>query len=378
MNRAALLKSLCAASLAGALLLTATACRQENLAATLPLPVHTAMAQTIAIGNRAKYSASIVPYAQVDLSFQSAGYVDRLLQVKNPSGGMRNIDQGDWVRKGTVLAVVRQQSYVDKLDQAKAQLARAQAEYEKAKLSFDRVSALYSAESATKPDYDSAKAQLESTTASVSGAQAQIGEAQVALGYCSLQAPFDGWVVKRNVDLGSLVGPATNGFTIADTQSVKAVFGVPDTSMNRVKLGQHLAISTDALPRQLDGRVSAISPAADPKSRVFSVEVTIPNRKNELKSGMIASLTLSGEQLPRSVLAVPLSAVIRDPGRTNGFAVMTVEGDGDLESARLRPVELGETYGNMIAAQGGLNFGERVITTGVTLIKNGDRVRPIP
>ncbi len=378
MNRLALLKSIWAAALAGALLLAATACKQENLAATLPLPVHTAMAQTIAIGNQARYSASIVPYAQVDLSFQSAGYVDRLLQVKNPSGGMRNIDQGDWVRKGTVLAVVRQESYVDKLDQAKAQLARAQAEYEKAKLSFDRVSALYSAESATKPDYDSAKAQLESTSASVSGAQAQIGEAQVALAYCSLQAPFDGWVVKRNVDLGSLVGPATNGFTIADTQSVKAVFGVPDTSMNRVKLGQHLAISTDALPQQLDGRVSAISPAADPKSRVFSVEVTIPNRKNELKSGMIASLTLSGEQLPRSVLAVPLSAVIRDPGRTNGFAVMTVEGDGDVASARLRPVELGDTYGNMIAAQGGLNFGERVITTGVTLIKNGDRVRPIP
>ena len=378
MNRVALLKCRWVAVLASALALGATACKQEKPAATPPLPVHTAMAQTIAIGNEAKYSASIVPYAQVDLSFQSAGYVDRLRQVKNPSGGMRNIDQGDWVRKGTVLAVVRQQDYVDKLDQAKAQLSRAQAEYEKAKLSFDRVSALYSAQSATKPDYDSAKAQLDSTTASVSGAQAQISEANVALGYCSLQAPFNGWVVKRNVDLGSLVGPATNGFTVADTQSVKAVFGVPDTSMNRVKLGQHLAISTDALAQQVAGRVSAISPAADPKSRVFSVEVTIPNPKNQLKSGMIASLTLNGEQLPQSVLAVPLSAVIRDPARVNGFAVMTVEGNGDLESARLRPVELGDTYGNMIAAKGGLTFGERVITTGVTLIRSGERVRPIP
>ena len=56
---------------------------------------------------------------------------------------MRNIDQGDWVQKGTVLAVVRQQDYQDKVQQAKAQLARAQADYEKAKLSFDRVSALY-------------------------------------------------------------------------------------------------------------------------------------------------------------------------------------------------------------------------------------------
>jgi multidrug efflux system membrane fusion protein len=368
----------CIAAAVSPLVLGATACKQENAAETLPVPVHTAMVQTVAVGNGAKYSASIVPYAQVDLAFQSGGYVDRIRQVKNPSGGMRNIDQGDYVQKGTVLAVVRQQDYLDKVQQAKAQLARSQAEYDKAKLTFDRTAALYASQSATKPDYDSAQAQLASTTASVSGSQAQVSEANVALAYCELRAPFSGWVVKRNIDLGTLVGPATNGFTLADTQSVKAVFGVPDISMNRVRLGQHLAITTDALPQQFAGRVSAISPSADPKSRVFSVEVTIANPKDQLKSGMIASLTLNGEQLPESVLAVPLAAVIRDPGRADSFAVMVTEGTGDPQTARLRPIELGNTYGNMIAAKSGLDFGERVITTGVSLIKNGDKVRVIP
>ena len=368
----------CLTALATALTLGGIACKQQNSAETLPLPVHTAMVQTIAVGNGAKYSASIVPYAQVDLAFQSGGYVDSIRQVKSPSGGMRNIDQGDWVQKGTVLAVVRQQDYKDKLEQANAQLARSQAEYDKAKLTFDRTSALYASHSATKPDYDSATAQLASTTASVSGAKAQVSEANVALAYCELRAPFSGWVVKRSIDLGSLVGPATNGFTLADTESVKAVFGVPDTSISRVRLGQHLAISTDALPQQFAGRVSAISPAADPKSRVFSVEVTIPNPKNQLKSGMIASLALNGVQLPQSVLAVPLSAVIRDPARVDNFAVMVTEGSGDFETARLRPVELGDTYGNMIATKGGLTSGERVITTGVSLVKSGDKVRVIP
>jgi multidrug efflux system membrane fusion protein len=124
--------------------------------------------------------------------------------------------------------------------------------------------------------------------------------------------------------------------------------------------------------------VSAISPSADPKSRVFSVEVTIANPKGQLKSGMIASLTLNGEQLPESVLAVPLAAVIRDPGRADNFAVMVTEGTGDPQTARLRAIELGNTYGNMIAAKGGLAFGEQVITTGVSLIKSGDKVRIIP
>jgi RND family efflux transporter MFP subunit len=364
---------LAAASMAGL-----TACKQQNAAETLPLPVHTALVQPVAMGNGAKYSASIVPYAQVTLAFQSSGYVDSIRQVKSPSGGMRNIDQGDWVQKGTVLAVVRQQDYLDKVQQAKAQLARAQADNDKAKLTWDRVSALYASQSATKPDYDSAQAQLASTTASVSGAQAQLSEANVALAYCSLRAPFNGWIVSRNVDLGTLVGPATNGFTLADTQSVKAVFGVPDISMNRVRLGQHLSIITDAFPQSFAGRVSAISPAADPKSRVFSVEVTIPNPHDRLKSGMIASLALEGSQLPQSVLAIPLSAVVRNPGSANGFAVLIAEGGGDTSTARLRPIELGEIYGNMIAAKGGLNAGESVITTGAGIVKNGDKVRIIP
>jgi multidrug efflux system membrane fusion protein len=334
--------------------------------------------ETISSQNGATYSASIVPYSQVELAFQSGGYIDKIYQVKNPSGGMRNVDQGDWIPKGTVLAVVRQQDYLDKLQQAQAQLARAQAEQEKAKLSFDRVAALYSTQSATKPDYDSAKAQLDSTTASVSGTQAQISEAKVALDNASLRAPFSGWLVARNVDLGSLVGPATKGFTLADTQSVKAVFGVPDILMSQVHLGQHFVVSMDALSHPVEGRVSAISPAADAKSRVFSVEVTLPNSKNELKSGMIASLVLGGQKLAQSMLVVPVVAIVRDSERPDNFAVMTVQGDDAVSTAQRQPVELGDIQGNMIAVKSGLTAGERVITTGATLVKTGDKIRIVP
>jgi multidrug efflux pump subunit AcrA (membrane-fusion protein) len=140
-------------SLATLILLSATACRQASAPAPPALPVRVAPAQNITIGSGVTYSASIVPYAQVDLSFKSNGYIDKILQVRSASGGMRNVDPGDQVEKGKVLAVVHQQDYIDKLQQAKAQLARAKAEQEKDKLSFDRVSALYAAKSATKPEY---------------------------------------------------------------------------------------------------------------------------------------------------------------------------------------------------------------------------------
>ena len=82
-------------------------------------------------------------------------------------------------------------------------------------------------------------------------ANASIAEAQIALNYCQLKAPFDAWVLKRNVDVGTLVGPATNGFTLADTHSVKAVFGVPDTAIDRVKLGSPQTVTTEAVCRGL-------------------------------------------------------------------------------------------------------------------------------
>lgn len=340
-------------------------------------PVRIAEAQTISTGSETRYSANIVPNAQVDLAFKSGGYVVSIRQVRGSDGQMRNVDTGDWISGGTVLAVVRQQDYTDRREQARAQLARAQADYEHAKLSFDRTSNLYSTQSATKPEFDQAKAQYDSSIAALDNAKASLAEAQTALDDSSLRAPFDGWIIKRSVDIGALVGPTAPAFTIADTRSVRAVFGVPDNAMGRIQLGQRQAITTDAFPGEFSGHVTAISPAADPRSRVYSVEVTIPNPRNQLKSGMIASLALGGELLPARVLAVPLSAVIRDPQDPQGFAVLIAEGSEDPVTVRSRSVNLGDAYGNMIQVLGGLRAGERVVTAGSTLVRSGDKVRVI-
>jgi RND family efflux transporter MFP subunit len=338
-------------------------------------PVRIAKVDTISTGNGTKYSANIVPNAQVDLAFKSGGYVQSIRQVRGADGKVRNVDTGDWVTKGTVLATVRQKDYMDQREQAKAQVARAQADLEHARLNFERTSKLYEAKSATKPEYDSAKAQQDSATAGLNNANAVLAEAQTALDDSALRAPFDGWILKRSVDVGALVGPSVTGFTIADTRSVRAVFGVPDNAMARIKLGQKQAITTDVFPQAFAGRVTAISASADAKSRVYSVEVTVPNPKNQLRAGMIASLSLDGKVLPASVLAVPLSAIIRDPQNPEAFAVLLAEGNGDPTTVRAQTVELGDAYGNMIQVRGGVKEGERVVTSGATLVKSGEQVR---
>ena len=361
--------------LAAAFLASIAACRQDAAVEKSPTPVRTATVQTIEATTTNTYSANIQPYQQVDLAFKSNGYLASIRQVKDAGGHVRNIDIGDYVTQGTVLATVQQDDYKDKLAQAKASLDRSQAENERTKLQYDRITKLYAAGAATKPDLDDVTAQLASTTAAVANSKAQVSEAQLALGYCELRAPFSGWVLKRNVDVGTLVGPATNGFTLADTRSVKAVFGVPDTAMANVKLGSAQTVSTEALAGTYSGHITSISASADPKSRVYSVEVRIDNPRDELKAGMIASITLGGGQRNEKVLVVPLTAVIRSPDHKEGFAVYLTDGAGETPKVRAQDVTLGDTYGNNIAVLSGLSAGERVVTSGTNMIKAGDVVK---
>jgi RND family efflux transporter MFP subunit len=355
-----------------------TACRSNATAAQPLTPVRLTAVQSINAGASNTYSANIQPYQQVDLAFKSNGYLTSIRQVKDVTGHARNLDQGDWVAKGTVLATVDEADYREKLQQANAQLARAQANYDRAKLSFDRISVLYQNGAATKPDYDNANAQMLDGLASIQSAKASIAEARIALGYCDLRAPFDGWLVKRNVDVGQLVGPATNGFTISDVRSVKAVFGVPDTSMEHIRLGSPETITTEAVAGNFNGHVTSISPSADPKSRVYSVEVTLPNSDNRLKAGMIASISIGGGRPNTRVEVVPLTAVVRSPGNPNGFAVFVADETGDTVRVRTQDVTLGDTYGNNISVLSGLNNRDRVVTSGTNMIKAGDQVKVIP
>jgi RND family efflux transporter MFP subunit len=319
-----------------------------------------------------------VPYSQVDLAFKSDGYIQSILQVRGADGRMRNIQEGDWVARGTVLARVRESDYVASVNVAKAQLAQAQAAFEQARLDFERTDALFRTDSATTPQYDTAKARLDSTRAGVNSAASGLSLAETALNDCSLSAPLDAWVIKRNVEVGSLVGQAAVGFSLAETHLVKAVFGVPDLVVGSLRLGERQAITAAAAKGEFTGRITGIAPAADPRTRTFSIEVTVANTRNVLRPGMVATLMLSGSREHGSVPVLPLSAVVRAADNPSGFGVFVVEQRGDRFFARARTVELGTAYGNVIGLEGGLKPGDRVIVTGATQVHDGEQVRVLP
>jgi RND family efflux transporter MFP subunit len=407
-------------------------CSKETVKQKPAKPVQVKAVETHSSLSDLRYSASIKPAAQVEVAFKVSGYIDDIAREKDPAGQWRYIQAGDVVHKGATLARARQSDYAARVNEAKSQvgearsaldansaqlheaiaaveMARAEvtdvkAYFEKTKLDYDRARALFETQSITKPEYDAARAQyeiaaaklevaqgqLKAAEAKVATAQAQISTAEsriktaeaatvsasIPLQDTQLKAPMSAVVIERRIEMGTLVGQGTAAFVLADLTFVKAVFGVPDTSLKSLKLGDTLTLTSDAtLGTEFTGHISRISPSADQNSRSFEIEVTIPNEQGLLKPGMIASLNTSeGTAADVPSLIVPLTAITHAPENPESFAVMVMEQREGKTFAQLRPVTLGESVGNAIVIKSGVTTGELVVTTGVSQIVDGEQV----
>lgn len=326
----------------------------------------------------ARYSGTVEPGTRVDMAFKVGGYVRDLAQIKVGGAPPRKVQEGDFVTKGTVLAVVRESDYEQKVGAATAAHAEALAAQKQAQLDFERAQKLAASNSIAKVELDTQAARLETATARVDGAQSRIREAQIALADCTLHAPIDGVVLKRPIEVGSLVSPGSLGFVIADTKNVKVVFGAPDRLMEKLKLGGTLPVTFDAPTGDFNGIITRIAPSADPKSRVFEIEATIPNPKDQLKVGMIAKLVVPEGALASKALVLPLTAVVRSPRDPRGFSVFVVDSADGKDVAHLRDVKLGDIVGNAVVVTDGLESKQRIVSMGATLLTDGEPVRVIP
>jgi len=328
-----------------------------------------------ASGERLRYSASIVPDAQVDLTFRTSGYVTNVAQVRGGDGRLRDIGSGDYAEQDLTLAHIRREDVQNEVAQARAQLDKAVAQHTRAEQDFRRAEVLYSTQSLTKPEYDESQEAFRATQAVIENARAALRQAELTLQDADLKAPFSGYILNRKIELGSLVAPSTPAFTIADISRVKVTFGVPDYALPKVRLGQEIKIELGNVAAPLKGRVTSISTAADTRDRTFPVEVSVNNRDRHLKPGMIASVNL-GEG-PHSFMSIPLSAIVASESEPEAFGVMIVEEHKGALVAKSRKIQVSAIYDNS-AAVDGVQPGERVVSGGAQLLKDGDPVQVIP
>jgi RND family efflux transporter MFP subunit len=370
-----------------------------------PVPVNAEIVATQQVQPSWSYSGEIHPDTEVQLAFKEPGYIAALYHVKGADGRMRDVQVGDEIPAGAALAHLRRSDYEASLnsavgqqssmqgalDASRAELDRAKADQTKTDLDFDRAQALYAAKAMTRPDYDAAVEQHKTATANVEAAMRQIEarrgqvnaalaqtvSARINLGDTNLIAPMPGVIVEKNVEPGCLVAAGTSAFTLDDTRVVKVNFGVPDAMLANLKLGSAVPVQLEALHGQtLTGRITEIAASANRQSRVFNVEVTLPNGHRSLKVGMIASIRIERADA-QTVPVVPLTALMTAESGSNSYSVFTVEERDGKQFAQLKSVRVGETYGKSVVIDEGLTPGERIIVNRTNQLSDGSPIRVV-
>jgi RND family efflux transporter MFP subunit len=366
------------------------------------------VSSTLHMQNDARYAAIIAPEAKVELAFRTGGYVEWIDQRRGADGILRNLDAGDAVASGSVLARLRPTEYAARTseaeagikeasaarNEAEAQLLQASAEARCAEIDWQRAERLYRQAAMTKPDYDAARthyddalAQLQNAKAAIAlqasrevAATAQSREARVTFDDTILKVPFSGVILTRGLEKGKLASSGQSAFTLADVARVKASFAVPDTELPQLRLGAQIPVYIEAArSAAFPGTITTISPAAGPQSSTFQVEVTLTNAERKIRPGMIASVEVPSLANAITVPAIrlPLTALVHhDSG--SAYAVFILRTEQSRSTVHLQTVQVGPVEGNAVVIRSGLRPGLKVVLDGNNDLVDGETVSEVP
>lgn len=392
---ALLLLAACAAVLSGC---------DKKPSGAVAVPVKVTVLHREQITASTRFSASVEPLQSTSLAFKLSGTVSRL---HRPAGLNRDVQVGDTLSKGTVIAEFDEGDLRRALHSAEARVAQLEARVQTAKenlviaqRNFERYA--NSEGAVSEAARDDADAKCVTATGELATAEHALADARVQLDQANddyenrqLIVPFDNaTVAEKHIEPGERKAAHEIAFRLIDISSVHINFGVPDTMVGkpaldttavpRVFLGQPLPLTADAFEgRTLSGTVTKIAPEADPKTRTFLTQLTVENPKTSpgqrlLRPGMIVSVTL-GATLDRAVTLIPMSAVHQGRSADELIVYEVLKEDG-REVVRPRRVTLGGVFNNqveVILAGSELREGSRVVVSTAERLADGLSVRVI-
>lgn len=351
-----------------------------------------------AIPRKIEFVGSLAGVEQVTLSSEIEGSVET---VRN--------DLGDPVRKGQVLVSLVQDEFLQRKEQARAELdqvsarlgippgtegadiektslvRKALAEFDNARKDLERRKDLAGKNLIPKKDVDDAEARFlvaeanaraaheeaNNLLATLRGKRASLSIAEKKLRDTRVKSPIDGFIESRMVSTGEYVKVGTPLFRIVDDRAIRLLGEVPEFYAASLAAGLPVELSVDGRPgKTYRGTLNRISPASNAANRAIQVEGIFPNANRELKSGFFGKAAILLRVDPDGV-SVPKQAVVTFAGVEKVFVI-------DNNAARERRVKLGQDLGDRIEVVEGIAAGDRVAVSRTGKLVEGSRVRIEP
>ena len=303
----------------------------------------------------------------------------------------KNYTSGTLVHKGQTLFVIDPTEYRLSVQSAEAQLSVAKAKLETTKLQYESNQQLYAQKVISDYVLKTSLNEYNSAKASVQQAEAQLNIARTNLGYCSVTAPFEGYISSNNLGVGDMASRSNYLCTVSDHREIKADFSMNETQMLNIIKEFKLRVTEkgmidsagkyarDIMPPvklklkdgstyKYDGQLTRLDATLNEGTGTASCEASFSNPDGVLRSGLTATVILPIQF--DSVLVVPQTAAVNLQDQKMFYRVKK---DGTVEGilCEVYPSDDGKEYFIM----SGLNPGDEVVTNGVRKLSNGMKIR---
>lgn len=333
-------------------------------------------------------TATLTSPSQANTVLTASGYVVAQVKAAVASKGtgrleFLNVEEGDKVKKGEIIARLEDDDVLAALDQARANLGIARADSGEAFRTLQRTKQLYEGSLASKAELDAAESRLLRVLATIRYAAAAVTSGEVAVENTRIRAPFDGTVLTKNADVGEVVAPFASSassrgavVTMASMSSLLVEADVSESNITRVTPGQPCEIVLDAYPdRRYPGSVHKIVPTADRAKATVLTKVAFRSMDDRVLPEMSAKVMFLSKENDAArtgtapLLTVPLSTVTT---RENRIVVLLVR-DGSVSET---PVTVGEVIGDRIAVREGIAPGDQLVLRPDPSLATGSKVKP--
>ncbi|MFT4030989.1 MAG: efflux RND transporter periplasmic adaptor subunit [Siphonobacter sp.] len=313
-------------------------------ASAVPL-VNVIQAQRLADTSGLVLPGQIMPYRETQIYARTQGFIRQ-----------RFVDIGSHVRRGSLLATVE----APELDQ---DILKARADLKLAQVNLDRVKSVTLPGAVSQQDVDNRQAGYEVGQASLKRLEALKALQEV-------RAPFNGIVSARNVEIGALIN-STNLplFTISQLDTLRVYIDVPQTYFQLIRIGMPAKVKIPELGNKVfTGKVVRTSGTLRASSRTLLTEVAIPNRSNELLSGLYGQVTLD-VRAQHPPVRIPANTLLITP---EGPRVAIVSASSQIH---FQPITIGRDFGSSLEILDGLEGDERLVMNPSDGLQDGSTVR---
>ena len=319
------------------------------------IPVQVVRAQVMELQRLLEQTGDIRPVVEVDVYAKAPGRIIESL----------NVEKGNFVKKGALLATLEDSTIKAQIEEAKAVLEVAQTNLEVIEKDCLRMENLYRENALAEQKLDHINAERKSARAQIKRAEAVLNQLMVLYRDHGIYAPISGHISARYVDRGALSSVMQPIVRISSEEGVKVVTSVTESDFPLVKKGMEVEAVVDAFPAKVfTGTVSVINPTLDPATRSGQIEIRIPNRELNLRSGMFAHVKLYLGR--KRSLVVERDSLNRLAGTGNYYLYVVEKG-----KAVLKNVKTGLFQGNYVEITDGLMEGEQVVVRGQEKLKDG-------